>query len=171
MAGALEYRASALASQGQGRTICGYCAVFNSPTVIGDFEEVIAPSAFDRSLAEGADVLACYDHQRGQLLGRVSANTLRLSRDAHGLRFELDVPDTQLGRDVIELVRTKALQGCSFGFRVRPSGEKWEGKRRTLTDLDLHEISLVAEPAYPATSIAMRSKGRADKRSLYVWTF
>lgn len=168
MAGALEYRASALASQGQGRTVTGYCAVFGDPVPICDFEEVIAPTAFDRVLDGDGDVLALYDHETGQLLGRRSAGTLRLAKDERGLRFELDVPNTQLGNDIIELVRTKALQGCSFGFIVRD--EAWEGQRRTLKDVDLREISIVAQPAYPQTSVAVRSRQTAKKEAYRVWT-
>jgi hypothetical protein len=168
MADALEIRASALASQGQGRTVSGYCAVFNDPVPICDFEEVIAPTAFDRVLDGDGDVLALYDHETGQLLGRRSAGTLRLAKDDRGLRFELDLPETQLGRDVAELVRRRDLAGCSFGFVCR--SEAWQGQRRTLKDVDLREISIVAQPAYPQTSVAVRSRQTAKKEAFRVWT-
>jgi uncharacterized protein len=45
----------------------------------------------------------------------------------------------------------------SFGFRVPKGGETWQGTKRTLHKIDLHEISIVSShPAYPNTEIAVR---------------
>ncbi|WP_096700523.1 HK97 family phage prohead protease [Magnetospirillum sp. 15-1] len=149
--GAFELRAAG------GRRLEGYAATFNSPAQIGRFKEIIKPGAFRSSLLAGKDVLALVDHQPGQLLARTSAGTLRLSEDAKGLKFEIDVPATTLGNDILALAESRNLGGMSFGFRV--TDEAWpKGDMRELRAVDLIEISVVqAFPAYSATEINARS--------------
>jgi phage head maturation protease len=54
------------------------------------------------------------------------------------------------------------VAGCSFAFSVRPGGELWEESNgqsiRTLSALDLGEITITAQPAYPDTSVAKRNR-------------
>jgi hypothetical protein len=45
----------------------------------------------------------------------------------------------------------------SFAFTVAPGGDTREEGLRTLTDLDLYEVSVVNLPAYDATAVGMRS--------------
>ncbi|HCD9836543.1 TPA: HK97 family phage prohead protease [Pseudomonas aeruginosa] len=141
-----------------GRTLKGYAALFGVEAPIADFVEVVQPGAFSRSLAgpAAASIRAIYEHDNAALLGRVGAGTLRLHEDDHGLAFELDLPDTTLGRDVAELVKRGDLGGCSFGFV--PKQEEWDGTTRNLVDVDLYEITLTATPAYPETSVNLRSR-------------
>jgi phage head maturation protease len=70
------------------------------------------------------------------------------------------------------------VAGCSFAFRVRPGGELWEERNgetiRTLTALDLGEITITASPAYPDTSVAKRNRpitqGFVDLNRLWLET-
>lgn len=141
-----------------GRRIEGYAATFNSDAQIGDFIERIAPGAFTEALA--GDVLALLDHDTGKVLGRTRSGTLRLLQDSRGLAFSLDVPETQAGRDVLELAQRNDLGGMSFGFHIPAGGEVWQDNTRTLRTVGLREISVVsAWPAYPDTSIALRARG------------
>ncbi len=121
------------------------------------FVERIDRGAFDRSLREGADVWALFAHQPDRVLGRRKSGTLRLRKDATGLVFELDLPDTDLGREVAELVRRGDIGGCSFGFVVRRDRWTLDGGRmvRTLLDVDLRGISLTPMPAYDGTSAVL----------------
>jgi HK97 family phage prohead protease len=140
-----------------GRRLEGYAATFGSEARIGSITEVIEPGAFRASLS--GDILALMDHDPGRVLGRTRSGTLRLSEDNRGLAFSLDLPDTQAGRDVIELAQRSDLGGMSFGFVVPKGGERWAGERRSLVTLDLREISVVsAHPAYPDTSLALRAR-------------
>ena len=68
--------------------------------------------------------------------------------------------DTQEGRDAVTLVSTGTLDAMSFGFIVKDDTiELRDGKlHRQITDLDLHEVSIVAFPANPAARISTRSK-------------
>lgn len=156
----LEIRANGTLSA-TGKTLSGYCAVFNSEANLGTFSEVIRPGAFAKSLATGANIRALYHHQGDALLGTTRGGTLKLAEDAHGLAFELSLPDTTHGKDLAILVDRGDVAGCSFGFRVAPGGDRWEqrGKQmvRELLDVQLSEITLTSDPAYQDTTVAMRS--------------
>lgn len=151
-----------------GRRLEGYAATYNSEARIGAFVETITPGAFRAALA--GDVLALLDYDTGKVFGRTRSGTLRLSEDARGLAFSLDVPDTAAGRDVLALAERGDLGGMSFGFTVPKGGESWAGERRTLTTVGLKEVSVVsAWPAYPDTSLALRAaqtaaQGQAARR-------
>ncbi len=159
----LELRAAAEV-RAAGRRLEGHAAVFDSPAPIGSFVETIRAGAFRASLSTpDHDVLALVDHDPGRLLARTSSGTLRLAEDGRGLAFSLDVPDTQLGHDVLALAQRGDLGGCSFGFRVKD--EAWPAAdRRELRAVDLVEISIVhAWPAYAQTSVQARARaGRGD---------
>lgn len=153
----IERRSSALEIRANGRRLQGYAATFNTPAQIGDFVENISPGAFANSLSR--DVVALMDHDVSRVLARTRSKTLRLSENSRGLFFDLDLPATSYGRDVLELCERGDLGGCSFGFKVPQGGDKWEGKTRTLTNVELHEISIVsAWPAYPQTSVVARAQ-------------
>lgn len=152
----------------EGRKLTGYAATFGTETTIHDFKETIRPGAFRRSLASGKDVLALADHDPSRVLARTKSGTLRLHEDDRGLKFELDVPDTTAGRDILALAARGDLGGMSFGFVVDPDGEEWRGDQRALTAVTLHEISVVQSwPAYSGTSVQARSRQQrtdADRR-------
>jgi uncharacterized protein len=153
---AAEIRA-AVELRAVGRRLEGYAAVFNSPAKIGDdFTETIRPGAFAAGLQ--SDVVALVDHDPSRLLARTRSGTLRLAEDARGLRFDLDVPDTQLGRDVLTMVGRQDVGGMSFGFRA--TEEAWPTRdQRELRGVELLEISIVhMHPAYAETSIAARAR-------------
>lgn len=141
----------------------GYAAVFNSPSeVLAErgrvFREVVLPGAFTRSLAR--DVFALWNHGKDGRppLGRTAAGTLRLSEDARGLAFELDLPAS--AGDVREAIARGDVYGMSFGFKGER--DRWfhkdGGTWRELSDLTLTEISVVILPAYPGTSVEVRDR-------------
>lgn len=166
----MERRGAAAGVTTNGRILSGYAATFNDPTAIGGFSERIAPGAFRASLATGRDVLALLDHRPDVLLGRTRSGSLKLSEDAKGLRFELQLPDTAAARDVIALAERGDLGGMSFGFVA--TDEAWTGNTRELRSIELHEVSIVQSwPAYQSTEINLRSRPAAglDTRPLYLW--
>lgn len=158
-------QAPELRADGSGRTAAGYAALFNVAADIGGmFVEKIANGAFTESLAR-ADVRALVDHDTGRVIGRSAAGTLKLREDAKGLFTEIDLPDTTDGRDLAVQIARGDITGMSFGFRVQ--SENWDESGdvpvRTILKADLIEVSAVAFPAYPETSIAMRSLEEARK--------
>ena len=163
----LEQRAI-LELRAKDRRLEGYAAKFNTEARIGDFVEVIAAGAFAASLNAERDVLAMVDHDRSKVLARTRSGNLKLSEDSTGLAFEISVPDTQPGRDVLALAERGDLGGMSFGFLVPKGGESWNGNRRTLNAIDLHEISVIsAWPTYSETTVSARSKAPRLALALY----
>lgn len=154
----LEQRA-VLELRAKDRKLEGYAAKFGVEARIADYIEVIAAGAFAASLVSGRDVVALADHDRAAVLARTKSGTLKLAEDSTGLEFSLSVPDTQPGRDVLALAERGDLGGMSFGFIVPQDGDSWDGNRRTLTAIDLREISVVsAWPAYPETTVNARAQ-------------
>lgn len=156
--GTCEFRASQDAKTGK---LVGYAALFDTWSErIGFFRERIEPGAFTRTLSKGADVRALREHDPAQMLGRSVSGTLELSQDERGLLAEITPPDTQLGRDTIALVRRGDLSQMSFGFTVPKGGDEWndEGDERTLKDVDLFDVSVVAYPAYNDTSVGVAKR-------------
>lgn len=157
----LELRSNGTLSA-KGKTLTGYAAIFNSEANLGDFQELIRPGAFAKSLATGTNIRALYHHQGDALLGTTKGNTLQLREDSHGLAFTLSLPDTSHGRDLAVLVERGDVSGCSFGFVVPAGGDRWEQRGaqlvRELLAVDLREVTLTADPVYSDTSIALRSR-------------
>jgi HK97 family phage prohead protease len=153
----IERRALAAELRAKGRRLEGYAATFGAEAEIRDYTETIAPGAFKSTLAEGKDILALVDHDPGRLLARTKSKSLRLSEDSRGLHFDLDLPDTTAGRDVLALAERGDLGGASFAFTTRD--EQWSGERRELRSVTLHEISIVSSwPAYEGTIVQARSR-------------
>lgn len=140
------------------QTAAGYAAVFNSITDIGGyFREQIAPGAFDSALT--ADVRALFNHDTGLVLGRTTANTLRLASDERGLAVEIDMPDTAFARDLGVSMKRGDITGMSFGFMVTKQNwdESGDTPLRTIEAVDLFEVSIVTFPAYADTAVAVRT--------------
>jgi HK97 family phage prohead protease len=154
-----ERRAAPLEIRAKGRRLEGYAATFGVEAKLPGFTEVLTSGAFAASLRSSADILCLVDHDTSRVLARTRSKTLRLSEDIRGLAFDLDLPDTGAGRDVRELAERGDLGGMSFGFVVDKDGETWSGNKRTLTRVDLREISVVSSwPAYEGTSVNARAK-------------
>lgn len=143
------------------RTISGYAALFNSLSGnLGGFVEKIAPGAFSEAL-KISDTRALFNHDANFVLGRQSAGTLRLKEDKIGLFMEVDLPDTQVARDLATSIDRGDITQQSFGFTVKR--DSWEDidkdvATRTLEEIgELFDVSPVVFPAYPDTSVAIRS--------------
>ena len=156
-----------LREEGDTLTAVGYAATFNSLSQnLGGFVEEVRNGAFVSTLNQ-ADVRALFNHEPDHLLGRSTTGTLRLAEDDHGLRYEIDLPNTTLGRDVAELLRRGDISGSSFGFRT--ISDEWSETDdgyplRTLTAVALRDVGPVTFPAYSSTEASLRSL--ADDREL-----
>ncbi len=140
--------------------IAGYAAKFGKWSEdLGGFREKIRIGAFDDVLAD--DVRALKNHDPNLLLGRTRSGTLRLTANKTGLRFEVDTPDTNVGRDTVEEIRRGDISGCSFGFIVET--DEWRYleddtiERTIISFRKLFDVGPVTYPAYPDTSVAARS--------------
>jgi HK97 family phage prohead protease len=149
--------------------LVGYAAKYGVQTDLGWFKEKIQTGAFDEAL-EKSDCRALKNHDPNLLLGREKSGTLRLKANSIGLHFEIDVPDTTVGRDTLTEVKRGDLQGCSFRFTV--SEDKWVNQKdgsqeRTITRIgELFDVGPVTYPAYPDTTVAARHYRAAFSRSV-----
>jgi len=146
------------------RQIAGIAASYGVLSAdLGGFREQIDPDAFTRSLAERSNILAYYNHDSSLVLGSTRSGSLHLSSDSMGLNFRVDLPNTSYARDLIALMERGDVSQMSFGFVTKR--QSWDEpapgealRVRTLLDVDLMEISVVADPAYPqGTEAALRS--------------
>ena len=150
---------------GDGRTLEGYAAVFNTPARIrdlkGDFDETIRPGAFGRSLRERTPVLQ-FDHGKDPRIGAAPIGAIdAVSEDSRGLHVRarlFDHPDIERVRLAIE---ARAIRGMSFRFGVPDGGDAWSSRggvdQREIRDADVHELGPVVFPAYDTTSVSVRS--------------
>lgn len=151
-------------------TLRGISPPWDSLSVdLGGFREKFSPTAFDKVLGRHkndprgvVDVVGLFNHEDSQLLARTTNGTLRLSKEPRGLGAELDLPETQLGKDLAVLIRSKTLFGASFAFSIASGGEQWTQDEkgtaiRTVTDATLYDWSPVTRAAYPSSSVGLRS--------------
>ncbi len=144
--------------------IQGYAALFNVETEIyGMFRESIAPGAFKRSLQENQRVVSLFNHDPNYVLGSTSSGTMTLREDEKGLWIEVEPPDTQVGRDVVEYIRRGDVQGQSFMFEITKqewtfASKKGEMDQRIIQEVVLYEAGPVLMPAYQETSVGLRAR-------------
>ena len=143
-------------------TIVGYAAVWDSPTeLFPGFHEVVRRGAFTKSMQE-ADVVALFNHDENIPLARLSAGSLQLQEDDHGLLYEASV-DRQ-DPDVLKVIRkieTRAVIGSSFQFKPVKAPQRFDENRKTVTrdllEVKLIDVSPATFAAYASTSVQLRS--------------
>ena len=123
--------------------LAGYAALFDRQDRGGD---IIARGAFTDTLAKHRRIPLLWQHDPDHPIGIVEM----AAEDARGLRIiaRLDAHDG--AAEPARLLRTKAVTGLSFGYRVRVA----QGTRpRRLISLELIEVSLVTHPMQPAARV------------------
>ena len=153
-----------LKDEPESRHIEGYGSVFNERSLdLGGFVEMIAPGAFD-GVIDRSDVKCYLDHnpEKGILArSRNGKGSLSLVVDEKGLQYSFDAPHTNLGDEVVEGLKRGDYSQSSFAFTV--DDEVWTKEAdgtylRTITKIGgLYDVSIVANPAYEGTSVALRS--------------
>jgi HK97 family phage prohead protease len=124
----------------RGLRFAGYAAVFDRPDKGGD---IVRKGAFLRALERAREVPLLWQHRAGAVIGRIE----HLSEDERGLRVIAAVGDARASR----LLGSGKVDGLSFGYRVHEA--KSAGGLRELIELDLVEVSLVANPMQPKARV------------------
>lgn len=172
---------------GDGLTMEGYAAVFDTPTRInsweGVFDEQLRKGAFRKTLRERTPVLQ-FDHGRHPLIGSIPLGVLNEGReDDNGLFVSARLTDNWLIEPIRDAIRDGAVDGMSFRFEV--VREEWRdvnGKlikddseliqllyrpddrgplQRTLIEVRVPELGPVVFPAYKETTVDVRSQALA----------
>lgn len=124
----------------------GYGSVFG---VVDSYNEIVAPGAFIDTIAErtakGRKLPVLWQHRSDMPIGAYTV----LREDSTGLYVEghLLVKDVALAREAHALLSAGVVTGLSIGYWTRSSAFDEKTAIRTLTQLDLEEVSLVTFPA------------------------
>ena len=127
--------------------------------IIRTFIERIKAGVFKTALKRNDDVKVLLNHNHDRVLATTKDGSAKLEEDNIGLRAEVIITD----EEVVEKARNNKLVGWSFGFYKNSDefGKEGETETRTITDLDLIEVSILDDtksPAYYGTSIEARAE-------------
>lgn len=124
----------------------GYGSVFG---VLDTYNEIVAPGAFAATLADrrakGRPLPVLWQHRTDSPIGVYDS----VEEDSKGLHVEgrLLVKDVTLAAEAHALMKAGAVTGLSIGYWIRESSYDEKTGIRTLTKLDLEEVSIVTMPA------------------------
>lgn len=180
---AVDFRAADEETEGDGRTLEGYAAVFDTPTQInsweGTFSEKIQKGAFRKTLKERTPVLQ-FDHGRDHRTGTVPIGAFdKIVEDDHGLSVLARLFDNPVVEPIRQAIEGRAITGMSFRFEIvrdewrdtetgktiKPGPDLWDALwdnddpakiERTIKEVKLFEAGPVVFPAYAETSVGVR---------------
>lgn len=113
----------------------GYASVFGNVDSDGD---IIRRGAYKKTIQENKSrIKYLYQHDMDKPLGKMR----HLEEDSKGLMFEAIIPETQLGKDVVALIKAGVITENSVG--ILPIQKEMNGDTRELTEVKLFEISAV----------------------------
>jgi len=149
----------------EGRQFEGHGSVFGNVDLGGD---IVVPGAFKRSLAQhkaaGTLPLMFWMHKPDEVPGL----WLKMDEDAQGLAVRGDLVETQLGNEVHQLLKRKAVRGLSIGYSIEDVGWSKEG-HRLLKQVNLWEVSVVSMAMNPLARVDA-AKTRLSQDGEYVPT-
>ena len=128
----------------------GLAAAFNNQDMVGD---VIMPGAFKGSIRSPKKIKMLWQHQSDQPVG-VWTGFIETDKGLHAEgKLVLDV---QRAAEAHALMKAGAVDGLSIGFRIPAKGSVFDRETgiRTITKIDLWEISLVTFPANPKARVS-----------------
>jgi HK97 family phage prohead protease len=124
--------------------LAGYASVFDVADTGGD---VVLPGAFSEPPAGRVPLL--WQHDVREPVGFVES----AREDARGLRVVARVVASGRGEQVVRLLRAGAIDGLSFGYRVKASRRDRLRGVRALERVELIEVSLVTFPMQPLARV------------------
>jgi len=133
--------------------IKGYGSYFGNKDSDND---VITKGAYKKTIAENGDrVKYLYQHDMNQPIGKMT----ELYEDEKGLVFVAEIAKTQLGNDVVQLMKSGVITENSVG--IMPIQKNNKGDYREITEVKLYEISAVTLAANDQAKI-LDVKGNID---------
>ena len=133
--------------------IKGYGSYFGNKDSDND---VIMKGAYKKTIAENGDrVKYLYQHDMNQPIGKMT----ELYEDEKGLVFVAEIAKTQLGNDVVQLMKSGVITENSVG--IMPIQKNNKGDYREITEVKLYEISAVTLAANDQAKI-LDVKGNID---------
>ena len=123
------------------------------------FKETIKAGTFTRALQKNDSIPMLLEHDWDKQIAHTADGTLELREDAIGLRFDAIVDE-----DTFNEIQRRNITSCSFGMKVNE--QEFESinpkmEKRYISNIDLFEVSLVANPAYVGSLVEQRNMERA----------
>lgn len=151
--GQVEERSEAVTVEG--RRIRGRIPYGVESRDLGGFRETISQGALRGTNMEN---LICTVEHAGVPLGRFPATLTVEDRD-DGMHWSIEPPASR--QDVVEAVQRGDYRASSW--RMVVARDRWQGEVRHVEAIsELRDVSIVANPAYPAASVEMRSHNPAE---------
>lgn len=144
-------------AQGDGNTLVGYAAVFDSPSEPLPYTEYVRRGAFAKTINDGADVRLLVDHE-GVPLARTRSGTMVLEEDEKGLLVEAELdPNNPDAARVLSAMKRGDLNQMSFAFKTVKDSWSDDRSTRELKEVRLFDVSIVTFPAYEETVAELRN--------------
>lgn len=168
----IETRVDEKQEGGKKLVLRGYPILFNTETNIYDFwygevRETILPTALNGTDLTNVYLITGHNIEPDKVLGRNNVN-MRMEVDDTGLFFECQLPNTQLARDIYNLIEEGIVDGMSFGFTCSDEVNETT-MTRTITHIDeLFEVTITPFPAYKEASVIVqkqRTKEEQEKQA------
>lgn len=123
------------------------------------FQETIKTGTFTRALQKNNSIPMLLEHDWDRQIAHTANGTLELREDAIGLRF-----DAVVDEETFNEIQQRNITSCSFGFKVNE--QQFESvnpklEKRYISNIDLFEVSLVANPAYVGSLVEQRNMEQA----------
>lgn len=159
-----EFKLADPADTAAAGSFSGYLSIFGNQDLN---EDVIQPGAFAKTLAEyrsNGELPPMLLNHAGIPFGAVTTTSLlpigiwtEMAEDGRGLAVKgrLDPMDTDVGKQVYAGLRNRTVKGLSIGYTatVFTKGAKAGEPRRSISEVKLHEGSIVWSPGNPLANI------------------
>lgn len=129
----------------------GYASLFNTMDLGRD---IVRPGAFKKYLqtSGGGQIKLLYQHDPREPIGIWE----EVTEDRKGLHVRGRLlPEIRRASEVLTLMRLKALDGLSIGFKAKRTRPLRGKAARELLEVELYEISIVTFPMHPAARAVM----------------
>ena len=159
-----------LRSENEGRHISGKAVSFDTQSNDIGFIEILHRGCISQELIDSSNIVFLYNHDYNQVIARANKGkgTLNIDLRDDGVYFDLDVPNTTMGNDLLENIRLGNITQCSFRFRY--ANEEGAYKDEKIDDVwyrnvykigQLFDLSAVTFPAYDDTYVNARMQERS----------
>lgn len=159
-----------LRSENEGRHISGKAISFDTQSNDIGFIEILHRGCISQELIDSSNIVFLYNHDYNQVIARANKGkgTLNIDLRDDGVYFDLDVPNTTMGNDLLENIRLGNITQCSFGFNY--ANEEGAYKDEKIGDVwyrnvykigELFDLSAVTYPAYDDTYVNARMQERS----------
>ena len=159
-----------LRSENEGRRISGKAISFDTQSNDIGFIEILHRGCISQELIDSSNIVFLYNHDYNQVIARANKGkgTLNIDLRDDGVYFDLEVPNTTMGNDLLENIRLGNITQCSFGFNY--ANEEGAYKDEKIGDVwyrnvykigELYDLSAVTYPAYDDTYVNARMQERS----------